>query len=353
MRTNDAQMLVLFVLADGPPLHGYAINTAIEKLTGARLGRGSLSGALARLEAKGLIERMELRGRQLPFQLTPSGRETLERELASTARVAEQLFETAVPDRIGYQDRIAATEFAQSYKQLAVETLNVRPGQTVLDLGCGPGTDLAALAEAVTPSGAVFGIDANPGMLERAQARTAELAQVTVQQGDIHALPYADASVDRAHTDRVLQHVADPGRVLAEARRVLRPGGRLVMAEPDWEALAIDHPDLELSRAYTRHIAERIVRNGALGRQLARLATGAGFTVSAVLPVVTVIRDVREADQVLGIQRNTERAVAAGYLSDGEAQRWLEHLAEGPFLASATLYLTVVDVPSGGGSRSS
>ena len=351
MRTNDAQMLALFVLADGP-LHGYAINTAIEKLTGARLGRGSLSGALARLEAKGLIERMELQGRQLPFQLTPPGRETLERELASTARVAEQLFETAVPDRIGYQDRIAATEFAQSYKQLAVEALNVRPGQTVLDLGCGPGTDLAALAEAVTPSGAVFGIDANPGMLERARARTAELAQVTVQQGDIHALPYADASVDRAHTDRVLQHVADPGRVLAEARRVLRPGGRLVMAEPDWETLAIDHPELELSRAYTRHIAERIVRNGALGRQLARLATGAGFTVSAVLPLVSVFRDVGEADQVLGLQRNTERAVTAGYLSAEQARRWLDHLTEGPFLASATIYLTVVDVPSGAGSHS-
>jgi ubiquinone/menaquinone biosynthesis C-methylase UbiE len=350
MRTNDAQMLALFVLADGP-LHGYAINTAIEKLTGARLGRGSLSGALARLEAKGLIERMELQGRQLPFRLTPPGREVLERELASTARVAE-IFEAAVPDRIGYQDRIAATEFAQAYKQLAVEALAVRPGQTALDLGCGPGTDLAALAEAVTPSGAVFGIDSSAEMLERARARSAELPQVALQRGDIHALPYADASIDRAHTDRVLQHVAEPARVLAEARRVLRPGGRLVMAEPDWETLAIDHPELELSRAYTRHIAERIVRNGALGRQLARLAAGAGFTVAAVLPVVSVFRDVRKADQVLGIRRNTERAVAAGYFSAEEAQRWLDHLVEGPFLASATLHLTVVDVPSGAGSHS-
>ncbi|WP_042393153.1 methyltransferase domain-containing protein [Streptacidiphilus carbonis] len=348
MRTNDAQMLTLFVLADGP-LHGYGINTAIEKLTGARLGRGSLSGALARLEAKGLIERMELQGRQLPFRLTLLGQETLELELASTARVAEQLFETAVPDRVGYQDRLAATEFVQSYKQLAVEALAVRPGQAVLDLGCGPGTDLAALAEAVTPSGAVFGIDSGAEMLDRARARTTGLPQVSLQRGDIHALPYAEGSFDRAHTDRVLQHVADPAGVLAEVRRVLRPGGRLVMAEPDWETLAVDHPELQLSRAYTRHIAERIVRNGALGRQSARLAVDAGFTVSAVLPVVSVFRDVREADQVLGLRRNTERAVAAGYFRPDEAERWLAHLTEGPFLASATLYLTVVDVPAEAG----
>jgi ubiquinone/menaquinone biosynthesis C-methylase UbiE len=51
----------------------------------------------------------------------------------------------------------------------------------------------------------------------------------------------------------VLQHVADPLRALGEIRRVLRPGGRLVMGEPDWDSLAIDHPDDDLARAYTRH----------------------------------------------------------------------------------------------------
>ncbi|WP_055705608.1 PadR family transcriptional regulator, partial [Streptomyces puniciscabiei] len=55
MHSNDAQMLVLTVLADGPR-HGYAINTAIEELTGRRLGPGSLYGALSRLEGRGLIQ---------------------------------------------------------------------------------------------------------------------------------------------------------------------------------------------------------------------------------------------------------------------------------------------------------
>jgi DNA-binding PadR family transcriptional regulator len=87
MQANDAQTLVLSALADGPK-HGYAINAAIEELTGERLGAGSLYGALTRLEAKGLIESLAEQGRQRPVQLTAAGRAVLEKELRAMARVA-------------------------------------------------------------------------------------------------------------------------------------------------------------------------------------------------------------------------------------------------------------------------
>ncbi|MFD7906453.1 PadR family transcriptional regulator [Kitasatospora sp. NPDC059722] len=88
MQANDAQTLVLCALADGP-LHGYAVNAAIEELTGERLGPGSLYGALARLESKRLVEPLDGQGRQRPVQLTALGREVLERELRAMARVAD------------------------------------------------------------------------------------------------------------------------------------------------------------------------------------------------------------------------------------------------------------------------
>jgi DNA-binding PadR family transcriptional regulator len=87
MNVNDSQVLVLCVLVDGP-MHGYAINSAIEALIGQRLGPGSLYGALARLEAKQLIEPVVGEGRQRRVQLTATGREALERELRSMAHVA-------------------------------------------------------------------------------------------------------------------------------------------------------------------------------------------------------------------------------------------------------------------------
>lgn len=91
MHSNDAQMLVLTVLADGP-LHGYAINAAIEQLAGTKLGPGSLYGALSRLEGRGLIEPAEARGepgdRHRTMQITRTGRDVLRAELRQMARIS-------------------------------------------------------------------------------------------------------------------------------------------------------------------------------------------------------------------------------------------------------------------------
>lgn len=91
MHSNDAQMLVLTVLASGP-LHGYAINTAIEELTGSRLGPGSLYGALSRLETRGLVEPDPGSdaddGRARTVRLTGAGRTALRTELEQMARVS-------------------------------------------------------------------------------------------------------------------------------------------------------------------------------------------------------------------------------------------------------------------------
>ena len=91
MQANDSQTLILCALAVGP-LHGYAINTAIEGMTGKRLGPGSLYGALARLESKGLVEAAgddpAEGGRQRPVRLTPAGRDVLEGELRAMERIS-------------------------------------------------------------------------------------------------------------------------------------------------------------------------------------------------------------------------------------------------------------------------
>jgi SAM-dependent methyltransferase len=231
-----------------------------------------------------------------------------------------------------------------------LQALAATPGHVVLDLGCGPGTDLGPLAAAVTAAGLVTGIDLDPVMADHARASQQGRPQVSVLRGDAHALPVRAASVDRVWSDRLLQHVTDPAWVLAEMRRVLRPHGRIVMAEPDWESLAFDHPDPESSRAYTRHLADQVVRNGAIGRHLPRLAQQAGLEVGDVSALTAVLRDAREADQVLGFQRNAQRAVDAGYLTAGAAQEWLDALADGPFLAAVTLYVVTAELPAAGGA---
>lgn len=98
----------------------------------------------------------------------------------------------------------------------------------VADLGCGTGRTADVLAPFVTR---VIAIDASEEMLAAARERLATHTNVDVRHGTLEALPLPDASVDAAHLGLVLHHVADPATVLAEAARVLRPGGRLLITD--------------------------------------------------------------------------------------------------------------------------
>jgi ubiquinone/menaquinone biosynthesis C-methylase UbiE len=246
----------------------------------------------------------------------------------------------SAPDPISYLDSVAATGAGRTIKRRLLTGLDIQPGQVALDVGCGPGTDLAQLADAVGSAGSVLGIDLEPAMVEEARRRFAHADNVRVLVGDGCALPLPDEAVDRAKVDRVLQHLHDPGRLLAELRRVIRAGGRLGLAEPDWDTLAIDDPDLATSRAFTRHLCGQPT-NGTVGRQLARLAIAAGFTVDIVEARSMLFRDVNVAEQVLGLRRNAIRAVRAGWLAEDAARAWLDRLWHGHFLASFTCYVVV------------
>jgi arsenite methyltransferase len=110
----------------------------------------------------------------------------------------------------------------------------LEPGQTVLDVGSGGGIDTILAAKRVGPEGWVIGLDPLPEMLERARAhaRDAGVAGWTeFVDGDMEAIPLADASVDVAVSNGVINLSARKGRALAEIFRVLRPGGRVCVAD--------------------------------------------------------------------------------------------------------------------------
>ena len=106
-------------------------------------------------------------------------------------------------------------------------------GLSVLDVGSGAGTDLLLAARHVGPSGRAIGVDMTADMRERARAgaRQCDLRHVVVLEGDATDLPVEDASVDVVISNGVLNLVPEKDRAFAEIARVLRPGGRLQIAD--------------------------------------------------------------------------------------------------------------------------
>src|SRR5687767_12032425 len=91
-------------------------------------------------------------------------------------------------DQVAYMDMVARPAAGLAYKQQMIEIMDLAAGHTVLDIGCGPGTDLPRLVEAVGPTGRVLGVDHAPPMLDEARERMAGLPNVELRLADAHEL---------------------------------------------------------------------------------------------------------------------------------------------------------------------
>ena len=109
----------------------------------------------------------------------------------------------------------------------------VRSGETVVDIGCGAGVDSILAARKVGPSGRVIGVDLTPEMVKKAtdNAVAAGVANAEFHQGEADCLPVGNETVDVVISNGVFNLCIDKPKVLAEVFRVLRPGGRLQMAD--------------------------------------------------------------------------------------------------------------------------
>jgi ArsR family transcriptional regulator len=185
--------------------------------------------------------------------------------LSRRQSASQEFFESAA----GQWDKLREELFgAASYLQALPALLDDR--WVVGDLGCGTGHVASALAPFVAR---VIAVDRSGEMLQAARRRLRELPNVEVKRGELEALPIADAELDAATLLLVLHHLPDPGAALAEAARVLKPGGRLLISD------MLPH-DREEYRQQMGH-----VWLGFDDDQLRRLLAAAGFTRVRIVPL--------------------------------------------------------------------
>lgn len=115
--------------------------------------------------------------------------------------------------------------------------LELQAGDRVLDIGCGPGILVSEMAEEVGSTGTIWGIDISETMLDLAQKRCSAKTTVTLKSGRAEALPFEDNTFDAAVAVQVYEYVPDIQQALNELFRVLKPGGRAVILDTDWDSL--------------------------------------------------------------------------------------------------------------------
>ena len=131
-------------------------------------------------------------------------------------------------------EALYATRDVMRRRRLVREALAPSPGERIADVGCGPGFYVRELAEVVGSGGLVAGVDVSQAMLDVAAGRAAGVSNVAFHQGDATAVPLPDAGFDAALSVQVLEYVEDATAGLRELRRVVRPGGRVVVWDIDW-----------------------------------------------------------------------------------------------------------------------
>lgn len=222
-------------------------------------------------------------------------------------------------------DTFDAFPEAVALRERGYDLLRLRTGAAVTDVGCGGGR---AVHELARHGAEASGVDPSDVMIEASRSRWPEL---TFHLAPAERLPYADASLDGYRADKVLHALDDPTAAIGEARRVLRPGGRAMLVGQDWDFVAVDADDHELTH--------RLVRTRAAAMPSPNIARGYGNLLrdNGFTDITIEVHVVRPSPETM---LSTFEPVADEVPGAGE---WLaeqtERIANGRFLATLPMFL--------------
>ena len=242
--------------------------------------------------------------------------------------------------------RAQELERARRDPAAAFGALGLRPGHRLLDVGCGTGDYLRVMAPLVAP-GEAIGIDVSAELVKRAELLSRdEQANLSFRVADVYDLPFADASFERVTATQVMVHLSHPWTAISELRRVLVPGGRLAIAEWDWDSTCLAVTDRDLGRRFIHLLCDQM-NNGLLARELASELVGHDFMDVDVIPEVRTTRSLGAAHEWL-IQPAITEFMRTGALTQAEGARLLDDLHErgatGRYFLARNYYVTVATV---------
>ncbi|PTL76034.1 methyltransferase domain-containing protein [Vitiosangium sp. GDMCC 1.1324] len=230
-------------------------------------------------------------------------------------------------EAVRFLDALNTTQQVQEMQRLTHRLLGACEGARILDAGCGVGEVTRELGALVGKTGRVTGVDLSENMVTEARRRTEDTGlPVDYHQGDIHQLDFPSESFDGCRASRVFIYLEDPRQGLSELLRLTRPGGAVVLFEPELDSWVLDGPDRNVVRKLVHFWADQL-RNPWIGRRIPGLFRSLGVKELSITPVVgTWVLSMLET---FGIYQVLEKAIQAGVATEQEVADWVHFMKEG------------------------
>ena len=265
-----------------------------------------------------------------------------------------------------YLKAVASLETSLEYRQRNIKQLQLKPGQHVLDVGCGTGDDIIELIAPFIFScgvagdgGRVVGVDLKYDLLQIAKDKVQNgAAEASSNNNNIEffqcniledGLPFENETFDSVRSARVFQHLSNPEKALRECIRVLKPNGRIVISEPDWDTLVVDASTKEIFDIWDRMkkiSIEHGLINGRMGIQLYRLFGGdddSGLLQERQIYGDTIVITDFELVKKLGdLDRMIEQSLHRKVVTQDEVDKFLQDMEQkhrqGTYVTAITIF---------------
>ena len=224
-----------------------------------------------------------------------------------------------------------ASQVFKEIKKNSYDEMLIKPGDRVLDVGCGPGIDVVQLTKCVSESGKVFGVDHDQDMINDAESLAKSqnvLENVEFQAHDVVTLPFESNYFDSCRSERVFMHLPDPLATLREMHRVTKPNGRVVVIDSDWSSLSIDCELTDIENKLLQFYRDKVLISGYAGRSLFRFFRELGFSniKIQIFPLFTSDMDV--FSQLVRREAVENQAIEENVISKDELGLWRKQLRQ-------------------------
>jgi ubiquinone/menaquinone biosynthesis C-methylase UbiE len=189
---------------------------------------------------------------------------------------------------------------------------------TIIDLGCGAGNDVIELAKVIGEHVKIIGVDHDPVMLQQGKNDSKGIGNVDFILSEAWPLPFEDETISGLRTERVIQHLKNPEKVIQEINRILKKDHPLVIIETDWQSLSFYTEFVDIQNKVSAYLTDVKVNNGFAAKKLISYLQLSNFREIKFEIHPFVVNSLEEANEYFWIEKIVKEASEKGYIKDHE-----------------------------------